>query len=306
MTNSPLLLREKLRDVLREFFRCRGYHEAIVPSLVKSPGVEPYVEAFKVDDGEAQLFLATSPEFSLKKRLFLLPKDYPGIFAITSSFRKDPPTKYHAREFTMLEWYSRHTNLEKLIEDLQSLLSHSLNEMGKDIPRFASYSILDFLDRHDILLPSHLKKLFQEDLPMSMTRLFEKEQQDYELFFDEKIRPCLAKEKAIIILHSYPLPLRALARKDTKQALARRAEAFYKGVELASGYEEESSSQEIQEIFSYCNAVRKERGLSAYPVDDFLIEASRSLENTAGMALGIERLLMLFFDIEDIQAFALP
>lgn len=296
---SPLVLREEVIFKIRNYFYKKNYQEIWVNSLVSSPAIEPYLDAFLVPGKKNSYFLATSPEFALKKRFSLLPKSVPGVFAISPAFRDDPKTPYHAPEFTMVEWYFREGNLEKLAQECYALMEAVFLEK---IPKKVFLSLKDFFLDEKIFLPKNIENYFSlEFYEKSTIDDLDRAQKEFEIFFHEKVRPRLKQREEILFLYGFPAFLRGMAK--VKDGLALKVECFYGGIELANGYEEENSIDEIKKLFSYCNAIRQKRNLPTYPVDEFLLFASQKLNQVAGMALGLERMLMVFKKIPDISVF---
>lgn len=304
-------LRNTAANQIRQFFNSRGFIECITPLLVKSPAIEPHLDAFAAHGSNSSFWLPTSPEFGLKKTIALEPPETLGIFEIAHAFRDDKPSKLHSPEFTMVEWYQRNSDYLGLAQTLIDLFKTVFTKYSIAIPPFALYTVQDYCARHKLNWPVHLIKRFQELLCLTSTQNnksdvfaeIESLAGHYEIFFDEQVHPVLEHDDHIVFLYEFPSFLRAMSQLTPDGLFVKRIEAYYRGIELANGYQETSQPNTVKELFVQCNKIRAIRGLPPYPEDELLVYLTPAMQGVCGMALGLERMLMAFLEIDDIAGF---
>ncbi|MFH1037013.1 MAG: EF-P lysine aminoacylase EpmA [Patescibacteria group bacterium] len=311
--------RSKITNLIRNFFIKKGFMECQTPALVKCADQSPYITSLKVnlqnEKGEKYHgFLITSPEYSLKKLLVSFDK----IFEIAKVFRSDESFGgNHNPEFTMLEWYRKKSDYREIMKDVEELIfslnkkinnSKYLTYQGQKIdltlpwPKisvketFLKYAKIN-LD--DVKLVGNFKEKIKN-------REYYTDSDDWNdlfyLVFLNEIEPKFPKDKPIII-YDYPLPQAALAKRKNKNSFyAERFEVYIGGIEIANAFSELMNAKEQYERFLEEEALRKEKGRDAIPIDRDLIDALElKLPNSGGIALGIERLQMFLLDIADIN-----
>lgn len=299
--NNPKLLnkylvRERVIDVIRSFFKKHGFREVFTPTLVPIPSIEPNLEVFKTQlrtskgkkrDG----YLIMSPEFSIKK---LLAAGIGNCFEIAKCFRNEEEvSELHNPEFTMLEWYRINSDYMDIMNDFEDLFiqiigSKKLNYQGKvyDLkkpwPRISVANAFKRFAYRDVL------KVSDEDF--------------YKIFFNE-IEPRLAKKRRPFFIYDYPISQASLSRpKASDPRFAERFEVFLAGVELGNCFSELVNWKEQKKRFEKDGVERKKLRKSDYPVDADLLEALKSgLKPTAGIAVGVDRLVMLAADAPSIS-----
>ena len=303
-----------LQRAIRDFFNERNFIEVMTPPMVSNPGMEVHIHPFEVyskqTDKSSGQFLHTSPEFYMKE---ILSKGFTDIFTLSYSFRDEPTSTLHRNQFVMLEWYRDQARYEIIMQDLESLLQYcfeyfkrnnlmlhsNFNNLDKILIKkktiqeiFQETLAIDILDYLD---PKKLKVLIKEkfkDVPIPEEDLvFE----DYFfLLFLNKIEPLL-KEEPFIILYEYPAPLKALSTlKEDDPRVCERFELYAHGIELCNCFQELCDLQEQKKRFLE-QALEKEN-LYGYqlPQATVLYEAlGRGLQKPSGIALGVERLLMV-------------
>jgi elongation factor P--(R)-beta-lysine ligase len=311
-----LLARARIVGAIRDFFAARGFVEVETPALQISPGLEPHLAAFATmldTPGEPSRtrYLHTSPEFAMKK---LLAAGVPKLFQLARVFRNNERSRTHHPEFTMLEWYRAGAGYRDLMADCEALLRTALAAAGRarfvwdekecdPAPAFERLSVAEAF-RHfcgieilatapDPALPS-LDLLAQAARPLAIAPHPGDEWED--LFFRiflELIEPHLGVG-APTILYDYPVAMAALARVKPEDArLAERFELYVGGLELANGFGE-LTDPAIQRARFLADQDKKRRRYGiAYPIDEDFLTALGAMPESAGIALGLDRLVML-------------
>lgn len=298
--------RARLLAGIRQFFAEREVLEVETPLLAGSTATDVYIQSFSVTDpAHSQSnprYLQTSPEFAMKR---LLAAGSGPIYQLCKAFRAEESTRLHNPEFTMLEWYRPGYSLAELMDEVAQLIITVLS--CKKIERISYRELflthLHFdphqIDFHDLRDLARRKIEFSSD-GLSAT--------DY---LQQLLAHCIEPElPEFCFIYDYPVAQAALAATgldESKQLVAHRFELFGKGMEIANGYFELTNGQEQRQRFAADNARRRQLQLPEYPVDEKLLAALDSgLPSCAGVALGIDRLLMLktgATDIRDVISF---
>lgn len=306
-----------LIQAIRDFFLKENFTDVLTPPIVENPGMETHIHPFqlfsKKDSCTKEKFLHTSPEFHMKELLSL---GFKNIFTISYCFRDEPKSKTHREQFLMLEWYRSNVNYIKIMEDIERLIHFSINTFEKlNIPlskefnslkvqrftiqevfkRFLNIDILDYLEVEkiknlikekfsDIHLPKH--DLYWDDY--------------YFLIFLNKIEPELEKIPAVI-LYEFPSPLAALStlKKDDPR-VCERFELYLKGVEICNCFNELTDFKEQKARFE--TQRNEKKSLYNYELPEpisFYESMERGLPDSAGVALGVERLLASLLNLDD-------
>jgi lysyl-tRNA synthetase class 2 len=321
---ANLRARSAIRDATRNFFVAQGFSEVDTPALQVSPGLEPHLRAFATTLEEAgggrPLFLHTSPEFAMKK---LLAAGLPKIFQLAHAFRNGERSATHHPEFTMLEWYRAGADYRELMADCEGLLRAAaaaagttrLTWHGRECdPRmpFERLSIAEAFQRHagiDILAtasdPLHPDRALLAAAAAGIG-IAPHAGDDWEdlvfRIFLERIEPRLGIS-APTLLTDYPLAMAALARaKPGDPRVAERVELYVAGLELANGFSELTDAIEQRARFARDRAKTQALGRAPYPVDEDFLAALATLPESAGMALGFDRLVMLATGASSIDA----
>jgi lysyl-tRNA synthetase class 2 len=319
-----LALRGQVIAAIRVFFAARDFREVETPALQRSPGLEPHLRAFATTldepgEGARPMYLQTSPEFAMKK---LLAAGLPRIFQIAHAFRNGERGSLHHPEFTLLEWYRAGATYRDLMADCEALLRDALAAAGR--PQFlwrgqicdpgASWQYLSVAEafaaccKIDLLAtccdpaaPS-LAALAEAARPIGIAPHAGDEWED--LFFRiflEKIEPHLGIG-APTVLYDYPIAMAALARaKPGDPRLAERFELYVCGLELANAFSELTDAAEQRARFRRDQAKRRARYGEAYPIDEDFLAALAQMPESAGIALGVDRLVMLASSADRIE-----
>lgn len=320
---KTFLVREQVIDALRIFFKSRNFHEVETPLLVKSPGTEPYLEVFdttvKFAEGDSYpAYLLTSPEYAMKK---LLAAGFGDIFQICKSFRnKEGRSSRHNPEFTILEYYRVNADYTALMKDMEEMLSALAEAIHGPEGRkgfqyqdlkinlttpFLRYSVQEAFEkftgvsREELLSETKLveaakKKGYQVDETTTW-------EQAYNQIFLNEIEANLDKTRPTII-YDYPLSQAALSkRKKNDPDFAERFEIYLAGIELGNAFSELIDGEE-QESRLKAELIERDRlGKTKYELDEDFIAALKSgMPECTGIAIGVDRLIMLLADVPSI------
>ena len=302
---ANLAARSRILAAIRGFFARDGFVEVETPALQISPGMEPHLMAFSTElkepgEGSRPFHLHTSPEFAMKK---LLAAGLPKIFQLARVFRNGERSRTHHPEFTMLEWYRAGADYRTLMDDCEVLLRacvprYSWNGRECDPAQpFERLSVAEAFVRHagiDILAATSLETLAAAARPLGIAPHAGDEWDD--LFFRiflERIEPHLGIG-APTILYDYPIAMAALARaKPGDTRLAERFELYVCGLELANAFSELTDPAAQRARFVADQEKKRRLYGTTYPIDEDFLAALAHMPESAGIALGVDRLVML-------------
>ncbi|QFT53261.1 EF-P lysine aminoacylase EpmA [Microbulbifer sp. THAF38] len=302
-TIEALRHRAALLAEIRQFFTQRQVLETEVPVLSRRATSDPHIESIPVQCGGDSAYLATSPEFGLKR---LLAAGLGDCYYLGKAFRQGEAGSRHNPEFTMLEWYRCSWDDRRLMKEVADLLSGILK-----IQQVQSLSYRDLFQRELQLDPhsasdSDLLRCVEKEIDLAFSPADRSECLD--LLMSHRLEPTMGE--GITLLYDFPADQAALAKvlpDDSGTPVARRFEAYVGGLELANGYWELTDSAEQLRRFQADHTYRQKHGLNLYPYEERLVEALRmGMPECAGVALGIDRLLMLaggYKTIEEVIAF---
>ncbi len=285
---------------LRGFFAARGFVEVETPLLVKAPALEVHLTAVEAGAG----WLITSPEYQMKR---LLAGGLERIVQVCRCFRAHEDGRHHAVEFTMVEWYRAWDTLDAILDDTEALVAEVVTAVrGAPLARVGGRDL-------DVTPPwprMTVEDAMRTYAGVALADLDGRPGAWDDAFFTEfvaKVEPALAAMDRPIVLVDWPVQLAALARRKDDRVVE-RFEAYIGGIELANAFGELTDAAEQRARFEQDLAVRGARGLPRYPMDDRLLAAlDEGLPPCAGIALGVDRLVMLATGadhIRDVQAFA--
>lgn len=315
-----LRTRELVIDTIRAYFKSNDFLEVSTPIIVRSPGTEPYLDVFETTLQQPQqpdqtAYLITSPEYAIKK---LIAQGVGSCFEITKSFRNNEgSSSRHNAEFTILEWYHVNGSYLDVMTDFEGLLqaiaqavlgSTQLSYQGgqydlsapweritvkEAFERFAQVDEQTLLDVRALPEAARQKGLSQaEDLTW---------EEAFHLILLNQIESQLGLTKPTI-LYDYPIQLAALAQpKTTNPRYAERFEVYLAGLELGNAFSELLDAAEQRRRFEAELAERAALGKVTYPIDEaYLAALQAGLPPTGGIAVGVDRLVMLFADVPSI------
>ena len=308
---EALKARAQLYRTIREFFAQRNVMEVETP-IVSQAGVTDVhlasVQAQRHIEGRVQQqYLQTSPEFAMKR---LLAAGSGPIYQICKVFRDDEHGRKHNSEFTMLEWYRPGLDLRELMHETAALLNVCLAHRFDEIrPLVLSYKHA-FQDRLDINpLQATLAQLKQTAQRVGLTLDLGDDRLAYmDLLFSHFIEPSLGFDTPIF-LTDFPPEMASLAKvrlDEDGEEVAARFEVYIEGLELANAYDELLDASVLRARFEADNQEREKLGLQVMPLDENLLAALAHMPECSGIALGIDRLLMVAtqkLNIEQVIAF---
>ncbi|WFE72331.1 EF-P lysine aminoacylase EpmA [Halomonas sp. M1] len=315
-TIETLHERARLIAIVRAFFAQRGVLEVETPILGQGGSTDVHLASLstlaRTDKGQRKLWLQTSPEFHMKR---LLAAGSGPIFQLAKSFRNGEVGARHNIEFTMLEWYRPAFTLAQLIDETTTLVANVLPSFAGPVVRYRYRELFHTYLAVDPFTTSleTLRTLAAERGHMSAQTLA-KEGRDtcLDLLMSMVIEPQLGQQELSVVL-DYPASQAALARRHQDadgEWVASRFELYLNGVELANGYDELIDAEEQRQRFDEDNAERRKLGLPEVDVDERLLAAlERGMPESAGVALGIDRLIQLAMGkarLEDVLAFSTP
>ncbi|WP_288689281.1 EF-P lysine aminoacylase EpmA [uncultured Acinetobacter sp.] len=294
---NTLRARAKMYAQIRQFFAERDVLEVETPVLSQAGVTDVHlasVQALRHIQGSAQThYLQTSPEFSMKR---LLASGIGPIYQICKVFRDDEHGRKHNSEFTMLEWYRPGFSLKDLMFEVADLLNVVLKQrFGEVRPTILSYKHA-FMDRLDLNpLQATVQELKDCCRRVGLSLDLGDERLGYiDLLFSHFVEPSLGFDTPVF-LTDFPPEMASLAKTrvdDDGELVAARFELYIEGLELANAYDELIDADVLRSRFEADNAERERLGLHIMPIDEYLLAALPHMSECAGIALGIDRLLM--------------
>ena len=291
---NALRQRAQILQEIRKVFTNLGYLEVETPHRIPAPAPESYVDA--VISG--QWFLHTSPELCMKR---MLAAGHDRIFQICRCWREGERGSQHMPEFTLLEWYRAECDYLGLMEECEDLIgtvASAIGLGGKVVYRGHEIDLTHSWERIPV------REAFQRYASISLVEAL-----DLGLFDEVMVRdiePKLGVGKPAFI-YDYPAERRAMARlKQDDRTLAERFELYIGGLEIANAFSELTDAKEQRTHFLQENTKRQALGKPGYPVPEKFLEELENMPPAAGIALGVDRLVMVFLDaatIDEVVAF---
>ncbi|PLX41956.1 MAG: EF-P lysine aminoacylase GenX [Deltaproteobacteria bacterium] len=288
-----LEIRARMINSIRAFFISQGFLEVQTPVRMPSPAPEANIDAVSSGDW----YLHTSPELPMKR---LLSAGYERIFQLCPCFREGERGALHLPEFTMLEWYRSGADYRTLMADCEALLNSLSKELDKEV--------LSFKGRTSLLGSGVEKVTVEEAFLRHVGKSPEESLKEGD--FDERIaydiEPTLGSPRPTI-LKDYPNSQASLSKlKTSNPNVAERFELYIAGLEIANGFSELTDPSEQRRRFKAEIENRKSLGKVIYPMPERFLRELEEMPEAAGIALGIDRLAMLFCDarsIDEVVAF---
>ncbi|KAB0666794.1 EF-P lysine aminoacylase GenX [Oryzomonas japonica] len=291
---ANLHLRARVIQTIREFFRSRGFLEVETPHRIPANAPEEHIEPYRSDTCHLQ----TSPEICMKR---LLCRGYGNIFQICRCWRSNERGRRHVPEFTMLEWYRADGDYLALMRDCEELLKSVVETVcgGTTLSyRGRRIEVNNGIGRITV------REAFERFGGTTMEAAL------HDGTFDEimvtAIEPALPQDVPAILM-DYPAEAASLARlKPGDPTVGERFELYAGGLELANGFSELNDPREQRARFLEANDKRLRSGLPSLPLPEPFLADLGDMPPAAGIALGIDRLVMLCADadrIDDVIAF---
>ena len=296
-THQTRVARASLLKTIRTFFEDRQVLEVDTPLLSSATVTDVHLDAFQTQfdhaaSGKPQmLWLQTSPEYAMKR---LLCAQSGPIYQVCKAFRHEGQGRYHNPEFTMLEWYRPGFDHIALMDEVDALLVATLAcEPAEKVSYQQVFLTTTHIDPLTISQPDLVSALTHFDIDIAAPQTLNSDSL-LQLIFSLVIEPKIGAERPVMV-YGFPASQAALAKVNTHDPrTADRFEVYFKGIELANGFYELQDASEQRNRFDTDNKQRLAAGLPEKPVDAHLLQALESgLPDCAGVALGIDRLLML-------------
>lgn len=313
-------VRENVIKLVRSFFDTNHYHEVETPLLVGSLPAESHLEIFQTflldrNRNAHESYLLTSPEVPLKK---LLVAGIGNCYSITHSFRNmETQSNVHNPEFTMLEWYHVGVHYEAVMDECEMLIAYIAQAIKGSLIFEYQGNTIDVSQPWERLT---IAESFQRYANINFDEFFEMEtakriairkgynvednttwEQLFNQIFLNEIEPLLGKTRPTI-LYEFPSNMAALAKhKETDPRYSLRFECYIGGLEIGDCYEELIDAEEQQVRFDEETELIIKKGYTRYPYDKDFIEAlSEGMPESSGIAIGLDRLIMLFANTSSI------
>ncbi len=292
---TNLKKRSLVIQAIRDFFVQQCYLEVDTP--LRSPCIIPEAQIDPVSSEE--YYLQASPELYMKR---LLSKGFDKIFQICKCFRKNERGSFHLPELTLLEWYAKNQTYLDLMDDCENLIqfiaqtlnnADTLEYQGNTIHIESPWTRIT------------VEKAFEQYASKSLADALKDNSFDEIISFE--IEPHLG-HRTPVFLYDYPASMASLAKlKPDNSKVAQRFELYINGIELANAYTELTDPIEQKKRFIHENTLRNAHGKSSLPMPNNFLSDLENLHNAAGIALGVDRLAMIFSNsatIDDVITFA--
>lgn len=307
MELEKLRSRSKIIKLIRQWFDEQGFMEMHTPRLVALPGQEPYLEPFWThvfEDNETshEAALITSPEYAMKR---LLAQGLDKIYDLGPCFRNyEPWDGTHDPEFLLLEWYRSESGVEDLMRDTENMMKYIAKNFSESVvdlqsqdfrrltveqawKQYAEVDLVDYLNDRRSLADLAERRFMQ--------RVTAEDDWDdiYFKIFLSYIEPKLGLELPTF-LYRYPVSQASLARRSADDPRwADRVELYVGNLELANGFAELSDVDEQRRRFLEEQTLRQKNHKKIWPLDEKFLSALPAMGNAAGIAFGVDRLVML-------------
>ncbi|MEQ1635595.1 MAG: EF-P lysine aminoacylase EpmA [Methylococcales bacterium] len=305
---ADLRLRAQLLAATRAFFASRSVLEVETPVLAPATGTDPQLAFFEThyQFGKEQqtLFLQTSPEFAMKR---LLAAGSGSIFQICKAFRNGEAGRFHNAEFTLLEWYRIGFDLSQLMEEVAQLFGcwfatyQPLRPTQKNTYSevFKRYTGLDALCFD---FEAYSTYALAQNLTDAVRICGHEHSLWLDFLFSLQVQPHLGSNH-LEMVYAYPACQASLARLNQQDSrIAERVELFMHGIELGNGFFELNDADEQEQRFENEQALRRQKKLPSVAKDlKFLAALQSGLPDCAGIAIGLDRVLMLLSGNESIE-----
>ncbi|MDY6849124.1 MAG: EF-P lysine aminoacylase EpmA [Thermodesulfobacteriota bacterium] len=282
---AKLIERARIIQMIRAFFIDHGYLEVETPHRVPGNAPETYIEP----ETSGDWFLHTSPELAMKR---LLAAGYERLFQICRCWRSAERGRRHLPEFTLLEWYRAQADYTALMRECEQLLT-ALVPSGRLAWREHTLDLTQPWERLTVA------EAFQRYTDTTSHRALSDDRFD-EVISDE-IEPRLGFETPVFLIE-YPAELAALARKKPdNHRVAERFELYIAGLEIANAFSELTDVEEQRARFAREEEQRRSNGHPSYPSPEKFLAELVHMPPAAGIALGVDRLVMLLTGAESID-----
>lgn len=308
----------KMKELIHEFLQKEFYTQIDVPVLSPILIPESYLEVFETEftymDKKKKLYLTPSPELFLKR---LMVSGLGSCYALTKAFRNsEPHTSRHSPEFTILEFYKVNSDYMDLATDVINLFRHiAQNLLKTDSIMFRGKTIeLDKWEK--ITVSEAFKKYAGIDSVLDNKEFFVQAKQKgyivegfsyadvWSQIYTQEIEPHLGKNGRPTMIYEYPKELAATAQFNAEKNIAERLEVYIEGIELGNcgnAATQAADWDDFERRFKEEDTIRKKTGKIQHPPDAEFVSVLKQLPQCAGIAIGVERLAMIFTDAQSIE-----
>ena len=298
---------------LRAHFAASGVLEVETPLAGPAAGTDPALQPLRARytgpgyPWGVELYLQTSPEFAMKR---LLAAGSGPIYQVCKAFRDGEAGRLHNPEFTILEWYRPGVGLPALIDEVATVARLALQAPKLAVECHSYAALFDSRLGVDVFAAdaAALRELAVQNRVPGADRLVLERDGWLDLLLSHLVQPELGAD-SLCFVTDYPASQAALARLNRDGRTAARFELFHRGIELANGFDELTDGEQQAARFESDNCTRRARGDTPIHVDRHLLGAMQhGLPDCAGVAVGLDRLLMLRLglrDIDDVLSFSL-
>lgn len=300
---ETLQTRARLYQEIRAFFRRLGHIEVDTPLLASSTSTDVHIQSIAATVNRQRQFLQTSPEFYMKR---LLAAGSGSIFQICHAFRDEEEGRRHAPEFSLLEWYSVGIDYLALMDQVESLVRElSAGQVAALPESFVRRRYRDCFTEAVALDPltadlKQARAAVQRYVPGIDANSLDLDD-CLDLLISQVVAP---RFDGFTFVYDFPPSQASLAKIRSRQQspVAERFELYFNDLELANGFTELTDANEQRSRFEQDNDRRKKNGLQIYPLDEALLGAlATGLPDCAGVALGLDRLLMVLLGCTDLR-----
>ena len=304
----------QLYGALRAFFGAEQYLEVETPTLIATPGLEPHIDPFEAPfipqtgvGARRSLWLHTSPEYAMKR---LLADGSPPIFQLCKTYRNGEISSTHNPEFTMLEFYRPHADYHAIMADLEGALAAVERTVAPSLGLFTQLpferlTVRDAVLRHtgiDLFAhpdgPSLRQAALEAGVHVGSSTSFD------DVFFHvflERVERKLGFGRPTFLIE-YPASMASLSRlKPGDPRVAERVELYANGVELANGFSELTDAAEQRARLVEEQELRRTLGRPVFALDEPFLEALPRMPPSGGIAVGLDRVLMLLMGVTEIE-----
>lgn len=304
-----LELRFTILKLIREWFWSQNFIEVETPLIIKLPGQEPNLSPMKINihderGEEFPSYLHTSSEYTMKK---MLSAGFENIFYLGKCFRnKESFGGTHNPEFTMLEWYRVEENYYKLMDDVENLLHFIQERLKIEDLRFKNFIRIEMKQLWQKYVGVNLDDYLETNKMYELCKSFGYNASEDETYEELFYRIFLDKiENKLIeptIVYNYPAQMASLSKlSDEDFRYAERFEIYINGIELANAFSELTDANEQLKRLEEEREERKKLGVDVYDVDKEFIDALKTMPESAGIALGVDRLIMILGGCKNIN-----
>ncbi|MGO2214022.1 EF-P lysine aminoacylase EpmA [Psychrobacter alimentarius] len=305
--------RAQFMNSIRQFFLKQQVLEVQTPLLSQAGNTDTFLQSVAAQvtyqDKPSTYYLHTSPEFAMKR---LLASWQVPIYQICPVFRDNEIGTRHNIEFTMLEWYQPNYSLADMATEVGELLEVLYGHpVVMNHYRYVD-AFMDFVGIHPLTASLAALQAVAEDKGLmgfdfnsehSSDSEADRRQSWLDLLFSHAVEPHLGHDLPTLIVE-YPPATAALAKTALDKEgneVAKRFELYINGIEIANAYDELADGQALRARFEKDNQLRARHNLPVMPIDEYLIAASNELMPCSGIAVGLDRLLMVITGASNLE-----